>query len=283
MGTSQADMDRDLKGVPVGKGTTWVTSPAIAAAARMKDEMPQHQVHIAQPFGLGKYPVTRGEFAAFVQETGHKTKGGCALNVLYPRDKIKEVPEAGWQNPGFDQTDRDPVVCVSVHDVEAYVAWLNAKVKNPASAKETGPYRLPSEAEWEYAARAGTRTAYWWGDSIGFNNAVCHGCGSLWDNRQPAPVGDKQPVLTDGYHPNPFGLYDVHGNVWELTEDCWNKNYSGAPSDGSAWKTGDCGERAMRGGSWDSDPWMLRSAFRGGSDIDTMADRLGFRLARTLQ
>ena len=140
---------------------------------------------------------------------------------------------------------------------------------------ETGKeYRLLSESEWEYAARGGTRTRYWWGDAIGRNRANCRGCGSRWDDEKTSPVGS--------FSANPFGLYDVHGNVWEWVEDCWNGSYRGAPTDGSAWESGDCARRELRGGSWFNDPQNLRSADRYG---DTARDRLigvGFRVARTL-
>ena len=122
-----------------------------------------------------------------------------------------------------------PAVCLDHKDALAFIAWLNAQVKaaHPALASRAGPYRLPSEAEWEYAARAGTTTARWWGDAIGSGNANCNGCGSEWDNRVLAPV--------DAFKPNPFGLYGLLGNDWEWTADCWHPSYVGAPKDGSAW------------------------------------------------
>ena len=143
-----------------------------------------------------------------------------------------------------------------------------------AVGEDGGSYRLLSEAEWEYVARAGTTTAYWWGNDIGRDRANCNGCGSRWDNRQTAPVGS--------FTANPFGLYDVHGNVYESVEDCWNRSYEGAPTDGSAWTSGDCGRRVLRGGSWYGYPRFLRSALRL---RHTSGDRIsiaGFRVARTL-
>jgi formylglycine-generating enzyme required for sulfatase activity len=288
MGTSQADMNRYLEQFPAGPkkitfpGGSLMWDERKDAAGRMKNELPQHLVHIPQPFALGKYPVTRGEFADFVKETNYKPQGDCIVLRKNQSGHYEKVPGLSWQNPGIDQTDRDPVVCVNVHDAEAYVAWLNAKVKNPASAKGSGPYRLPNEAEFEYAARAGTQTAYWWGDEIGTNNAVCNGCGSPWDNRATAPVGS--------FKPNPFGLYDMHGNVWEWMADCRNDNYSGAPTNGSAWMTGNCEYRSVRGGSWFDGSIALyagsielRSAYRGCFGLDVGTYDSGFRLARTLQ
>ena len=135
-------------------------------------------------------------------------------------------------------------------------------------------YRLLTEAEWEYAARAGTTMAYWWGDEIGKGNANCNGCGSKWDHRQPSPAGS--------FKPNAFGLYDMAGNVFQWVEDCYHPNYNGAPTDGSAWITGDCSRRVVRGGSWNLDPRALRAAYRYGYSTGLRLDFLGFRLGRTL-
>ena len=161
---------------------------------------------------------------------------------------------------------------MSWNDAKEYVAWLS---------KLTGkPYRLPSEAEWEYAARAGTQTAYSWGDEIGKGNANCWVCGSDWD-RKLAPVGS--------FAPNAFGLYDMHGNVWEWVEDCNNNNYDGAPTDGSAWTVdimgpqgGSCVFRVNRGGAFNNDFRGLRSASRSFNSPETSWNTLGFRVARTL-
>jgi formylglycine-generating enzyme required for sulfatase activity len=141
-------------------------------------------------------------------------------------------------------------------------------------SKRTGkPYRLLSEAEWEYVARAGTTTAYSWGDEIGRGNANCKGCGSQWD---------EQTALVDSFAANTFGLYDMHGNVYEWVEDCVHGNYTGAPTDGSAWDSGDCSRRVLRGGSWLSGPWFLRSASRSGYTAVYRYRSNGFRLGRTL-
>ena len=131
-----------------------------------------------------------------------------------------------------------------------------------------------SESEWEYVARAGTRTRYWWGDAIGENRANCDGCGSGWDGRRPAPVGS--------FPANGFGLHDVHGNVWEWVEDCLNGSYRGAPADGSAWESGDCSARMLRGGSWRSFPGDLRSAARVRCSAEFRGNHVGFRVARAL-
>ncbi|MHC4067735.1 MAG: formylglycine-generating enzyme family protein, partial [Planctomycetota bacterium] len=158
-----------------------------------------------------------------------------------------------------------PVVNVSWNDARAFVNWLS---------KRTGQeYRLPSETEWEYAARAGTTARYWWGDDVGSNNASCDGCGSQWDNKRTAPVGS--------FDANKFSLYDTAGNVREWVEDCWNSSYEGAPTDGRAWSSGQCQYRVHRGGSFNSYPRDLRSADRSGNP-GHRKDYVGFRVARTL-
>jgi formylglycine-generating enzyme required for sulfatase activity len=156
---------------------------------------------------------------------------------------------------------------VSWDDAKQYVAWI---------AKLTGkPYRLLTEAEWEYAARAGTTTTYSWGNDIVQGKANCRSCGSQWDNQKTAPVGS--------FKQNAFGLRDMHGNVNEWVEDPWHNNYNGAPTDGSAWlEGGDESLRVLRGGSWDYDPQFLRSASRDRNTSDGRLSDLGFRLARTL-
>ena len=159
-----------------------------------------------------------------------------------------------------------PVMNSNWYDAKEYVRW---------PSRRTGKrYRLLSEAEWEYAARAGARTAYSWGDYTDRNRANFDGCGSRWDDDRTAPVGSLGA--------NRFGLYDMHGNVWEWVEDCWYDNYRGAPSDGRAWKTGgDCGRRVLRGGSWIDYPGGLRAASRIRNTAGSRNNLLGFRVART--
>ena len=208
------------------------------------DEKPVREVAIAS-FALSKHEVTFAQWDACVSGGG-----GCGHR---PEDE-------GWGRAAR------PVVNVSWEDTQSYVSWLS---------RETGEtYRLPTEAEWEYAARAGTTTKYSWGNEIGVNRANCDGCGSQWDNSRTAPVGS--------FAANPWGLYDMHGNVWERVQDCWNGNYAGAPVDGSAWLSGDCSERVVRGGSWYYYPWFLRAAYRYGSSPGFRNNLSGFRVARTL-
>ncbi len=229
--------------VPAGQYT--MGSPA-GEEGRDSDEGPQHEVRIARPIAVGKYEVTFAEWDACV------SGGGCG--GYRPGDE-------GWGR------GRRPVVEVSWEDAKAYVRWLS---------EQTGEaYRLLSEAEWEYAARGVTSTRYYWGDGIGRNRANCGGCGSRWDNETTAPVGS--------FGPNGYGLHDMHGNVWEWVEDCWHENYIGAPTDGSAWTTGEnCGERVLRGGSWLDHPILLRSASRFRNVAGARYIFYGFRVARTL-
>ena len=175
------------------------------------DEAPQRQVSLPR-FALGKYDVTRGEYAAFARETGYPAGDGCGRGrAIF---KWEKDPKLTWENPGHAQTDRDPVVCVSWQDARAYIAWLNRKAHRGGAASVSGPYRLPSEAEWEYAARAGTTTKFYWGDDDAvapvhawFNaNSGCEKVEGLFcDHGQTHPVGAKPP--------NAFGLYDMAGNV----------------------------------------------------------------------
>jgi len=230
---------------------------------------PQHRVTIAHAFWLGRYPVTRGEYSAFVQDTSYQGGG------------------TSWRDPGFPQTDSDPVVNVSATDAASYAEWLSRKADKS--------YRLPSEAEWEYAARAGTTTARFWGDdrdrtaACGYANVADE---TLRKKDQAQPDKDWYFACDDGYantspvgrfKPNGFGLYDMLGNVWQWTADCYNNGYSGAPSDGAAWTTGICSPRVLRSGSWGDGPWGVRAGYRFWGDIlGVRSNSTGFRLARTL-
>lgn len=207
------------------------------------DERPVHEVQVPS-FALGVYEVTFEEYERFAGATGRDR----------PSDR-------GWGRGGR------PVINVSWEDAQAYAAWLSG---------ETGEdYRLPSESEWEYAARAGTTTRYSWGREIGRNRANCRDCGSRWDGDETAPAGS--------FAANAWGLRDMHGNVWEWVEDCWHENYARAPRDGSAWMSGgNCGRRVLRGGSWRGGPATLRSANRSVNRAGARLGSYGFRVSRTL-
>jgi len=225
--------------VEVPAGGFMMGSPA-SERGRGDDEGPLHRVRVGK-FAVGVYAVTFEEWDACVADGGWEYR---------PEDK-------GWGR------GRRPVIHVSWEDAQFYVIWLSAK---------TGKhYRLLSESEWEYAARAGATTAYYFGNTISHKQANYRG-----GPGRTAPVGT--------YPPNAFGLYDMHGNVWEWVQDCWNEDYAGAPSDGNAWEEGDvdCNRRVLRGGSWSSGPWGLRSAFRNRNTAGFRGFNLGFRVARTL-
>ena len=213
---------------------------------RYDDEGPQHGVSIVAPFAVSKFDVTFADWDACAGV------GGCSQEG--------RANDAGWGR------GTRPVIYVSSDDAQQYVAWLS---------RMTGKaYRLLSESEWEYAARAGSTTTFYWGDAIGKENGNCNGCGSQWDGRQTSPVGS--------FKPNAFGLYDMAGNVWQWVQDCYHDNYRGAPTDGSARITGDCSRRVMRGGAWLNIPQDLRSAYRNSNPPGDRGYIVGFRVGRML-
>lgn len=242
-------------------------------AGRYDDEGPVHRVTIGQPLAVGMYEVTVGEYERFVGVTGYKGESGCHV---WRGKKWEEESGRTWWEPGFRQTERDPVVCVSWRDAYAYTEWLS---------RETGQeYRLLSEAEWEYVARAGTMTARHWGEREDEQCRYANGADSRtdFDWRIGCDDGYARTALVGRYEANRFGLYDLLGNVWEWVQDCWNESYAGAPSDGRARETGDCSRRVLRGGSWGSGPGVIRSAARDGVALDNRYISLGFRIARDL-
>jgi formylglycine-generating enzyme required for sulfatase activity/dienelactone hydrolase len=245
---------------------SWAVSHGATADA-VSDESPQHSVSL-RSFALGRYDVTRGEYAAFVRETGYSAGDGCG----HDGEKWNKQVGLNWRKPGFSQTQRDPVVCVSWHDALAYVSWLNGKVRRGLSTPGDGPYRLPSESEWEYAARAGTTTRLWWGDDDG--SAADHAWYKGNSGGRTHPVGSKSA--------NPFGLYDMAGNVWQWTQDCYVDSYANAPSDGGAVEVGSSCMRVDRGGSWYYPSWLLRAATRERNPSDYRDLIMGFRLARSI-
>ena len=256
---------------------------------RPDHEKPRHRVSVGR-FALGRYEVTRAEYEAFVSATGHSDGRRCRTDDGRGNWEWRWRNGASWRDPRFQQGDDHPVVCVSWEDAQSYVRWLSRK---------TGErYRLPSEAEWEYAARAGTeerwsssdqcvhangadaslRRQYQRFEGLAFSAWFCPGCGGVdCDDGMvhTAPVGS--------YEANAFGLFDVLGNASEWTEDCWHKNYEGAPSDGSAWTSGgDCGRRVYRGGSWSNTSLLQSPVYRENRDTNHPNSGVGFRVSRTL-
>lgn len=246
-------------------------------------EGPRHLVTIAKPFAMGKNEITRGLYAKFAEETKLTNIGNCA--GFDPKtDTWPIIADLTWKSPGFPQTDRDPAVCISWQDATAFAVWLSGK---------TGKhYRLPSEAEWEYAARAGTKTARYWGDGDGL---VCENANILTQRTveawgSPASWKDKLVCTSDraftipvgALPPNPFGLNDMLGNTWEWVADCFHETYDGAPTDGSAWDEPNCKHRIPRGGGFQSAPWLARAATRAGPPPDFREDASGIRVVRDL-
>ncbi|MGH6829608.1 MAG: formylglycine-generating enzyme family protein, partial [Methylocella sp.] len=217
-------------------------------------------------FAIGKYEVTFDEYDEYFFDEYDVFLRNIDRNVgCREGHRPKHPDDGGWGR------ERQPVINVSWRDATCYAKWLTKK----RGLDDKHQYRLPTEAEWEYAARAGTKTRYSWGDDPGKGNANCEGCGSQWDGKQTARVGS--------FKPNAFGLYDMHGNVWEWVEDVWHDNYKGAPADGSAWlQGGDTSRRVVRGGSWVNDPLNLRTAYRDRGSTGIRGYDLGFRVARTL-
>jgi formylglycine-generating enzyme required for sulfatase activity len=241
--TAERSMDLCPEMIVVPRGSFMMGSPP-TEKGRFNNEGPQHPVTIAKSFAVSKFALTFDEWDTCV------AYGDCD-----PRS------DNAWGR------GRRPVITVTWDDAQSYVRWLSWMTGKA--------YRLLTEAEYEYAARAGTQTAYPWGDDIGANKANCNSCGSQWDGKQTAPVGS--------FGPNRFGLYDMVGNVWSWVEDCDHDGYDDdAPQDGSAWITGDCGRRVLRGGSWYGYPQYLRSADRDWLATDSRSDYLGFRVGRTL-
>lgn len=228
-------------------------------AKQGRNECPQHAVTFPKPFKIGKYEVTFDEYEIFRRLM--EQDGGC-------KDGHKPR-ESDGQDSGFGRGER-PMINVSWEDARCYADWLSRKTGNK--------YRQPTEAEWEYAARAGTATDYSWEEPE--NQAEDYAWFSRNSDSMTHPVGQKRP--------NGFGLYDMAGNVWEWVEDCYQQNYDGAPADGKAWEPKeedqekDCGLRVIRGVSWSNEPEDLRSANRIRSNPDSLDFNLGFRLAQDL-
>ena len=265
------DCDACPEMVVVPAGSFMMGSPA-SEEGRYDREAPQHRVTITEPFAVGLYEVTRGEFARFVRETNRTTGNSCWLwdgNA----EKWEERSGFNWRNPGHAQTDRHPVVCVNWEDAQAYVRWLSGKTGHR--------YRLLSESKWEYVARAGTTGPFHTGSTISTDQANYDGNYTYGTGRKGAYRGRTVPA--GSFSPNGFGLHDVHGNVNEWVQDCWHDRYDGVPGDGGAWETGDCSLRVLRGGSWFSTPRDVRAAFRNWStSTGNRVMDLGFRVSRTL-
>jgi formylglycine-generating enzyme required for sulfatase activity len=266
---------------------SFMMGSSASEAERDADEGPRHEVVINYKLAVGQSPITRDQFTRFVRDTGYVTAaeqssyGGC-FTWDSSAGKYAQSPGRNWRDPGFSQDGDEPVVCVTWDDANAYVRWLQSQTRK-------GSYRLLSEAEWEYAARAGSTSRYFWGNDADHDQQCSHANGldktgdfaNKWGHANCADgAANTSPVRK--YRPNGFGLYDMSGNVSQWTADVYHDSYNDAPMDGSVWTTG--GEqtwRVGRGGAWFSSPRLLRSANR---DKDRTTGALyikGFRIART--
>lgn len=235
------------------------------------DELPAVEITIAEPFMMAVTQVTRAQFAVFAEDTGHQPKLGCWTYTQYG---WAQDETANWRNPGFEQTDSDPVVCVSREDALAYSAWL--------SDRDGKTYRLPSEAEWHLASTANLPAPFW-----GSRYEVCNfgNVPDLTSKNKTAKAGEPcddgalytAPVAS--YQPNPNGLFDMIGNAWEWTADCWTGSYDELPSDGSPLETNSCAEYALRGHSWTDAPGPVRPETRYSLSPVARQSMVGFRLA----
>jgi formylglycine-generating enzyme required for sulfatase activity len=269
MGTSVAEDEREGVPTPFRGRSQPVTEIAIASA-----------------FAIGRTPVTRREYAEFVRVTARQPTGGCYVHQNDGRNRSAVVLDraASWQAPGFPQDDRHPVVCVNWEDAQAYLSWLTGRTGKT--------YRLPSEAEWEYAARAGTTTARFWGDAR--EDACQHAnvadeSTASWLHFQVDPEnffrcrdGFVFTALVASFQPNRFGLYDMLGNVWQWVGDCWHDTYEGRPRDASAWTAERCTRRVVRGGSWEIFPRNVRAGTRERLAPVWHYASLGFRVVRAV-
>ena len=264
--------------VALSAGSFMMGSPEGDPSREAGEGLPRRIV-IKKPIAIGKFEITVDQFSAFVTETGITAGNLCQAMTGYDNNGgfIWGPPTASFRQPGFVVTGTHPAVCVSWYDAQAYLAWLR---------RRTGkPYRLPTETEWEYAARAGTQTRYSFGDD---EIALCaygrfadvHGRfpsrdGCRRDTAGPLPVGQLKP--------NPWGIFDMHGNAWEWVEDCWTPNASEIPSDGAAFsRPRSCNVGIVRGGSWAIGPWRLRSATRRPREVALHENHTGFRVALSL-
>ena len=295
-----------MKDVVLALGALWVGASAAHAAPSVKDcaacpelveiapgsftrgatpddpaadigEFPQHQVTVATGFAIATTPVTVDAFADFVAATGHVPDGGCHTLT---DEGWRVDPGASWRAPGFAQDGTHPAVCVSWNDAQAYIDWL--------SRVGGRRYRLPSESEWELAARGGTSTRNFWGDD---DREAC-----LYANVNDLAAKNKTAKIAvhcdDGYlytspvarfRPNPFGLYDMIGNAWAWTADCWLGDYAQSPRDGRAADVEGCQERVLRGSSWTDTPGPVRINAREHRPPDARLSIMGFRVARDLE
>jgi len=267
----------EVVAVPPGRAVMGAPADEDRGAAYDGREDPSHAIAIDYVFAVGRSAVTMREFAAFVAATNRDM--GKSAYILNAAGEWVDTPDRGWRDPGYVQSSDHPVTCVSWYDARDYLEWLNSTL---GVDERAGRYRLLTEAEWEYACRAGTTTPFSFGHTIStaqanYDGRYAYGGGPTGEYRErTTPVGS--------FPANAFGLCDMHGNVWEWCQDVWNKSYAepGRPDDGSAWLTGE-NARVRRGGCWYNNPPYLRSAYRIKDHPAIRSQNTGFRLARTLR
>jgi formylglycine-generating enzyme required for sulfatase activity len=271
----------EMIAVPAGRFT--IGSPP-DEPGRREDEGPQAEIQILRPFAVGRYEVTRRQYEAFVRDTNHPVRGHCMTDRRKPGNWSTDAG-TNFHDPGFPQTGDHPAACVSWNDAKAYLAWLNGKAG--------GGYRLLTEAEWEYVARAGSTTAYPWGATIhdgcthmnGYDRVIAARKGDLYKDEAVSLAdcsdGHLNTAPVGSYAPNAFGVYDMIGNLGEWIEDCSTQSYASIRPDGTA-AAGDCSKRMVRGGSWGTMPRQLRSAERIRYEPTAVDDSIGIRVAKTL-
>jgi len=279
---------RDCKDCPqmivVPAGAFIIGSPP-DEPGRREGEGPQKEIRIGRPFAVGRYEVTRRQYQAFLHATHHPVSGNCVTDRRKPGTWAPD-PATNFYDPGFVQTGDHPAACVSWYDAKAYVAWLNARTG--------GGYRLPTEAEWQYAARAGSTSAYPWGASIHDGCAYMNGYDlTILAKKGNAYKGEAIPYAncSDGYvntspvgsyAPNAFGIYDMIGNVADWIEDCGRGSYAQLRADGTQ-TAGDCKRHMVLGGSWGTQPRQLRSAERISYEATAVDDSIGIRVAKDVR
>jgi sulfatase modifying factor 1 len=246
---------------------------------RRETERPPRRVVIARRFAIGRFEITMDQFSAFVADAGMAVGDKCRKIVgLSGASARWGAPEVSFRRPGFEVTGRHPVVCVSWHDAQAYVAWLS---------RRTGkPYRLPTEAEWEYAARAGTKTRYSFGNDFtelcAYAKFADLGSPFGWRGGCRSDIATYGTIPVGSLKPNPWGLFDVHGNAWEWVEDCWSPSAMEVPTDGSAFSRPGCEMGVIRGGSWAAGFGRSKSASRWPTPTAEHYQHVGFRVALPL-
>jgi formylglycine-generating enzyme required for sulfatase activity len=276
-GTVFQDCEDCPEMVVLAAGEFIMGSPQVEVG-READEGPVHRRVIRAEFALGRYEVTVGQFREFVEASAYVPIGGCS----YFKGGWKRDDTRDWENPGFQQGDNNPVGCVSMEDAQVFVRWLSRKTGKK--------YYLPSEAEWEFAARAGTTTPAHWGASTSgaCDYANVYDRTGRRENRfdwayHKCDDGFGQTSPVGSFPANDFGLHDMLGNVWEWVADCWNDNYAGAPHHEISWRDGDCARRVLRGGSWNIRPGFIRAANRVGVAEAYRSSSVGFRIARRIE